>query len=155
MPNYCFNTLIVEGKEVDIRKFVDENKGEHSLSLIKSLPIPTDPSPENSVDWRSQHWGTTRDIDSKYSSTQWVSSTEYTVQFESAWSPPDTWVKYVSVLYPTLKFSLYYDEPNCRFRGNLVVDKGNVIQETCEEDYESCDEDSDDEDDDSRPDSVS
>jgi hypothetical protein len=153
MPNYCFNTLIVEGKEVDIRKFVDENKGEHSLSLIKSLPIPTDPSPKNLLVWLGENWGTTRDIDSKYSSTQWISPTEYTVQFESAWSSPDAWVKYVSVLYPTLKFSLYYDEPNCRFRGSLVVDKGNVIQETCEEDYESCDENSDDED--SRPDSVS
>lgn len=149
MPNYCFNTLQIEGEEEDIKKFIAANKGEHSISLMKSLPVPTDPSPENPMNWREKNWGTTRDIDSKYSTNQWVSPKQYDVQFESAWTPPDTWVKYIATLYKTLKFSLYYDEPNCCFRGNLVVDKGVIIQEICEEDYESSD------DEDSQSDSVS
>lgn len=154
MPNYCFNSLRVEGEEADIKKFIAENKGEHpnSITFTKSIPVPTDPSPENPRDWTEKNWGTTRDIDSKYNTSQWVSPKQYDIQFESAWTPPDAWVKYVSILYDTLKFSLFYDEPNCRFRGNLVVLNGRILQETCEEDYESSD---DDEDEESQPDSVS
>lgn len=150
MPNYCFNTLQVEGKEEDIKNFIEENKGDHSITLTKSHPVPIDPTPKNLRNWTDKHWGTTRDIDSKYNTHQWVSPTHYDIQFESAWTPPDAWVKYVGTLYKTLKFSLYYDEPNCHFRGNLIVDKGEVIQETYESEYESSSDD-----DESQPDSVS
>lgn len=152
MPNYCFNTLTICGTNVEITRFLEENVGEHSLCLAKSLPFPNDLSPGRKRSWKDTHWGTTRDIDSKYNTNTWVSQEKYEFTFESAWSPPDAWLKNIAKMYPTLQFSLFYEEPNSHFRGSLIVENTKILQETYDSDYEDSDSGWDA---DSIPDSVS
>ena len=143
MPNNFSNTLIVKGGEMNIRQFIDENAGEHSLTFTKSVPIPTDLSPENLLEWKIRNWGSSSDIDSKDNLSIRFKPTQHAFWFKSTESSINIWVKHVSVLYPDLEFSLHYGVSSY-----LVVKNGEIICEICDEDWEFSDEDS-------QPDSVS
>jgi len=139
MPNYCMNTLTMTGTTDDLKKFLSENQENEKstcVSLEKALPVPENTT--NPVVWRHNHWGT-RGIPGgdSYATMEWEKETVVNMQFESAWSPPDKWVKHVGTKYPSIVFELWYDEPNCRFKGYLKVENGKIVEEEYESDYES------------------
>jgi hypothetical protein len=136
MPNWCANTLTVTGDSEDVSAFVSENKSEdRALSFNARMPR----TPENGVAWGCK-WDA---IDSEVYVTDDENRAEYS--FSTPWGPPENWLFEVSKMYPTLEFTLWFDEESRAFRGETVVKNG--VKDTAmsyyEEDYEGSDDDND------------
>ena len=127
MPNWCENELTVRGDGA--MTFYEENKeeGEKDLSFAKSVPMPEG---EDWYSWNIDHWGTKWDAcDTHYA----YHEGEASYGFDTAWGPPEKWLVAVGQKYPNLRFTLDYSEPNMNFRGRMVVEEGEVVEEYCGE----------------------
>lgn len=143
MPNWCENTLTITGTEPDVNNFIDDNTGKEEgtleaqpLLFSKSYPEPEEADNEDWWDWRVSHWGTKWEpkfrLDEgieteikKGPGKERIKSATY--RFETAWSPPEGWLAYVSEKYPDLVFCLSYAEEGMDFGGVLIYEKGNLI----------------------------
>lgn len=96
---------------------------------------------DNWYDWNVNNWGTKWDADSKNDSD---SKTELSYSFDTAWSPPDNWLKNVSAMFPKLEFTLNYEEGGVGFKGEAYAFEGN-FSDNCEE-WDGRNEDDEDED---------
>jgi hypothetical protein len=142
MPNWCENTLTVEGAEKDVQRFKQLAKpkatqADVDLLLASLYPIPEgvyqgDLKPEefqkygknNWYVWCITHWGTKWDVDATLTNEL----PDFLVyEFESAWSPPVAWLKKVAQDFPRLRFTLIYDEPGMGFAGTAIADQGKLI----------------------------
>lgn len=152
MPNWCDNMLTIEGNRKQLKEFKNAVKDVNSdgdvlpLSLEKLHPIPKEldgtQSPpdkknkeliekygsDNWYDWCINNWGTKWDV-SNSSSIVSQSADQIKYHFDSAWSPPIEWLRFVSVLYPKLKFILDYEEGGMAFAGTATVEDGEVNNE--------------------------
>jgi len=114
MPNWCNNSISIQGGSNTIRTLWEEANKEGSGLLNAMKPMPkelegtTSPTPQegqagykgpqptvdgfdNWYDWRVQNWGTKWDIDPK-EGLEFTDNGDGTAQisgwFESAWAPP-------------------------------------------------------------------
>lgn len=161
MPNWCNNTLTVSGKKEDLQKFSEEVKDsyttetgqkiETALSLNKIIPMPealkgtiAPPSlrdkeliakygADNWYDWCHINWGVKWDVTGELN---YQEDESLCYIFDSAWSPPTKAIVKMSEKYPSLDFSLDYEETGMMFRGSLTVIEGEIVEDF-EEDIES------------------
>jgi len=155
MPNWCMNSLEMEGSEKDIAEFVEKAKKHEvrtnqldgkewiydtALSFDNFIPMPAElkdtRSPykgtvsesarlramygaDNWYDWCVEHWDTKWDVDASYSEAQRLFT------FDSAWGPPIKVILAMAKQFPTIKFTLEYEEGGMGFYGTLIV-KGDV-----------------------------
>ena len=139
MPNWCFNTLSVDGAASAITKFREWLAGE-PLTLQKIRPMPkeleettapvtsidADKSKEliekygsdNWYDWHVKYWGTKWDIEASEDDSN-VDNIYYS--FDSAWGPSLEATKYLSTLFPELTFTHKYYECGVGFAGSLTI----------------------------------
>jgi hypothetical protein len=117
MPNLCNNNLTVSGQ--GSKAFFDANGGE-SFSLQHA--VPSDGSRTSHIEL----WGTKWDVDGI---DAYCEQLNCVYNFNTAWSPPIQWVLRASKLYPTLEFSLEYEESGCDFRGSTTIQNGVVLAE--------------------------
>lgn len=151
MPNWCMNRLTINGNKEKVASFFDLIKGDSPdengnillFDFNKILPMPKEleiNSPtrsedkeiaasnlekfgfENWYNWKVSNWG-----------TKWNPSNEdldivnepdinnYSISFNSAWSPPCPIVIKLGELFPDLEFQLDYFEPSMGFAGCLSV----------------------------------
>jgi len=128
MPNWCWNTLVVQGHDSDeVERFVERNRGpEGVLSFNALVPMPEGISMAESVDegcdgrnlenwygWRLANWGTKWDLsdeDLELSGGPF----QQTYTFMTAWNPPLAWLRTVAPMFPGLRFTLHYskEDPN-------------------------------------------
>lgn len=73
--------------------------------------------------WRVYNWGTKWDVSDSYVS---VDEDKVAISFESAWSPPISWVHRVCEMYPDLKFELYYMEEGMGYCGKTIAENGEL-----------------------------
>lgn len=158
MPNWCENTLTVEGPEELLEKFFKAAEKEEQVLCFQNLhPMPEElegtSSPgemPNWYDWRVANWGT------KWNTGKSVERVENSFSFDTAWSPPESLFDKVAADYPELTFRLEYAEPGMNFAGFAEWAKGERIEsehgaledyewgkrhiweccEKCEEDYQ-------------------
>lgn len=52
-------------------------------------------------------------------------------EFDTAWSPPDSWLRTGAKFYPLLRFELSYEEAGCDFTGRLIIASGQVQSDVC------------------------
>ena len=157
MPNWCFNTLSIDGDAENITKFRNW-LGDAPLTLQKIRPMPkeleetTSPVPENQqdksaeliekygsdnwYDWHVKYWGTKWDVEVNEDD-----STDENIyySFESAWGPSLEATKYLSTLFPDLTFTHKYYETGVGFAGSLTI-KGEDYDEVvydCDDSKES------------------
>ena len=147
MPNWCSNTLEVSGE--DIEQFKEDVKSKDSEFSFESLiPIPDCEgltfeeikdklsetqlkecvfTKEGKFDWYDyciNKWGTkwdATDVDFNYDDDL------LTYTFQTAWSPPESWIIEVSQRY-NCRFELTSYEEGCDFWFHLVIDDGEVIE---------------------------
>ena len=133
IPNWCSNELSVRGDPKELKKFNKKarayEKNTTALSLNKLYPMPkklektiNKPSKEGMPDWwkwRVEHWGTKWDVKAELSWKDYDNKIDSSLNysFDSAWAPPVEWLKKVAKDFPTLFFSLKYDEPGMGFMG--------------------------------------
>lgn len=134
MPNWCSNRLFVSGPSEDVERMRREVRSSKDVvfDLEMILPTPRDlMQGQGWYDWRVSNWGTKWDVDD--AQMERISSNELEYSFESAWSPPSSVIKALGVNFPSLKFSLSYDEPGAGFIGRLEIEGGEVVKEECRE----------------------
>ena len=138
MPNWCQNRLIVsiteQGAPVDLKEFYEKaqkpeelaynSSGESAvykkfriLSLAALFPEPS-VEDHDWYDWRIDNWGTKWDVNAEIKSQE---SHQITYAFDSAWSPPSEWLKYIYTAFPKLHFELIFAECGNGFAGRSVA----------------------------------
>lgn len=186
MPNWCNNTLHVDGPEEDVKAFALKAKGvtanyndTHTSSewevfdeirkkalfsappdsdgyeqvfCFHSLhPVPVDfrrfpyddgsarkvgeaigePRTCGGYGWQSAHWGTK--WDACEASVEYQEPTAIGYSFDTAWGPPIEFLSKVSKDFPTLTFSLQYEEGGMGFAGEAEWSDGEC---TSDESYD-------------------
>lgn len=168
MPNWCQNSLHVEGSTADLAKFKEEAQGygpryapdsDHEkeregkevqrlniLNFHSLVPIPEEtleagyngrnsvssgnPKPTSGYDMEYLLWGT------KWGAQE-TSLDEYSdglmYSFETAWAPPEKWLKHMAPMFPALRFDLSYEESDMEFRGRVVRRGAVVLLDECME----------------------
>jgi hypothetical protein len=136
MPNWCENTLIVTGSNDRVKEFYERtlklDDREVTLALNNLYPCPDETDWYN---WRINNWGTkwecdVFDIKESKGELAW---SQLTIHFNSAWSPPDLWVKYVAEhIFPDLHFRLTYLETGVGFCGIIEGQNTDFQQENGE-----------------------
>lgn len=147
MPNWCHNTLIINGPGTDRDRFKDHGvdfnsaipyppefqrlddlarayEAAHPDAVFKLRPI--DGFNSGGREWREQHWGT------KWNACD-VSADErddgLRYCFDTAWAPPLPAVAMWSKAYPTLAFTLEFSEPLGDFAGTFRARSGEASLE--------------------------
>jgi len=133
MPNWCDNTLIVRADPSnlrELRKFakVVMSKSDDEVELLvfdNLVPVPQDIKDSgDEYQWCVDNWGTKWDATNTFASehTRIDGNGKTTIySFITAWSPPEEWVKRVAKLFPTLEFTLEYNEPGIGFSGSFSI----------------------------------
>lgn len=130
MPNWCQNTLIVSGNADQLKSFKESTiKWEGAECVFDMNILHPCPTPDDWYNWRIYNWGTKWNGD-VYNTHQDENS--LFIEFNSAWSPPSEFIKYVSRQFPDLDFTLTYMELGCFFCGKLEGSNGDFYEENCE-----------------------
>lgn len=126
MPNWCSNSLEVSGPERVLNAWVSnvERNAGGDVGLFGTFVAPA--YDEGQVNWYDAHcvaWGTKWDVE--------ISKLDFEkhddvvkLVFESAWSPPVTWLESMSRDWPSLRFALAFEEPGMCFMGYVVMKDG-------------------------------
>lgn len=126
MPNWCDNTLTIEGNQQDLFDFwLAVRSDKEHLSFSSLYPVPSILDSEAAYYWKIENWGTKWDVDNVGFS---INADGATFLFATAWSPPTPWVIYVSNIFPNLSFILSFNEPGMGFKGTAEVKNGNSIE---------------------------
>ena len=141
MPNWCNNELHVVGPEVDVAKFrekavdhspwpEDQTETPSRLNLHSLVPIPADVLAAGYAAgqrWEEANWG-----------CHWgachvqvdESPGRLHYWFDTPWCPPLMWLARVARDWPSLSFSLSYDEPGVCSKG-VASAQGEKMQDRC------------------------
>lgn len=127
MPNYCQNTLIVEGDKAQLADFKSRCIVEDKFTMNILLPMPR--GLDGWYQWSCDNWGTKWDAIDTYRIDESVAihpseTDSITILYSTAWSPNRFWVETVSKMFPGLKLLLYYEESGCFFCGQYEVVNG-------------------------------
>lgn len=165
MPNWCNNSLFVEGDLNELEDFKSKVLIPHehikdSMDFTMENLYPTPPElleMTSPVMWRgeaddaegkAEFEKMVSELESRYGYTDWYgwrianwgckwdANDSYVDEYDSeclgidyttAWSPNEGWIKYASEKYPNLKFRLSYEEPGVGFCGLLICEGGEVV----------------------------
>ena len=145
MPNWCGDTLTITGKKKDLDQFetalragLDPKTGKGDLFGI-FYPRPkwvTHGNPGHKCKgadwfhWSTGNWGTKWDVEVSIEDIEaGRCKKSLTLNFDTAWGPPTGFLLKASELYPSLVFTLEYDEPGMDFWGITVAVAGAPISE--------------------------
>jgi hypothetical protein len=78
--------------------------------------------------WRVHHWGTKWDLD-KDTEVECQERCFVRYRFDTAWSPPDAWLKATAREFPALNFELRYEEGGMGFTGRVRIEDGEVVDD--------------------------
>jgi hypothetical protein len=126
MPNWCFNSVEVEGPARVLTawvKNVERNAGSDT-GLFGTFVIPA--YNEDSSNWYEAHsvaWSTKWDVEiNKLDWDRYVDGVK--LQFDTAWSPPMGWLETMSRDWPSLTFKIAFEEGGMCFMGYAIVKNG-------------------------------
>lgn len=136
MPNWVYNSIVIEGKKADLKKFLDKAKhidegGVHDFSFWNFVTPPVDHleeyhadngwtkdpntgemvqsgnTPFNWYNWNIDNWGTKWDACEV--STEFIEGS-LLVQFSTAWDKPDPVFEAMTEQHPELSFDFEWEE---------------------------------------------
>lgn len=151
MPNWCHNSLVVDGEPAHVRVFVDRARGpkaddgrEQPLTLTAHVPEPS-LDPEAAYEWRLAHWGCKWDADfgDGLGTTMEADSADVDATLETLGavsedgsaifpfltpnSPPLAWLVGASREHSNLRFVLRWAEPGLELAGETTAVAGDVV----------------------------
>ena len=127
MPNWCWNDLTVmctKEHVAELQDFVEKSTSIKDTEFSFEGTLPRGDR-EDWYIWSLDNWGTKWDACEPH-----IHESEpqcFSVGFDSAWSPPCSWIQNIMHKYTNLEFELEYGEPNCCFAGTLTVHKAKNI----------------------------
>lgn len=163
MPNWCGNTLRVEGPAKTVEAMLEKGAAKDtalsfesffptpkdllgnqtsdpSLIMSNMHTAPADPKDDDWYSWRVRNWGTKWDVEWEMTDEEIFNGNKLVVlRGDSAWGPPLNGILNLSRLFPEISFSIRYAEPGMMFRGQFDAQNGEVTldeKEELTEDYE-------------------
>lgn len=137
MPNWCINYLTVNGDADSLRQFSANFRGQPLkwegagntpaggvCCLHALVPVPEDVIEDGADairEWCLENWGTQWDIGTYDETLLDAGDTHFTLEFETAWSPPTAWVESVAQRFPALTLTLSYYEDQLGYAGQLRI----------------------------------
>lgn len=125
MPNWCSNTLYVDGPSDALQRFrshlVVEDGGFSVLNTFRPRPAVL---ADDWYQWSLDHWGTKWADEGSYFAPDLVDDDALAIRMETAWSPPCEAIRYISSLFRDLRFTLMYVEEGMWFMGGTVFVEG-------------------------------
>lgn len=116
------------------KKLLEKDTTNNVETLIKA---PNNPKNDDWYSWRVRNWGTKWDWEMKITDEiEKGDKTALVMLGVSAWGPPIEGMQAIAHMFPTLTFSLSFDEPGMCFHGELNI-KGSEILDYWNEDYEN------------------
>jgi hypothetical protein len=122
MPNWCSNTIEIQGTKEQITKFVsflEEKNGKEWFDFF--IPTPTELKEEGWYEWNVQNWGTKWNCDAQ----DWMkvenpneNESSVTFWFDSAWAPPIALYEYIES-NTQLNITASYHEEGMTFVGEF------------------------------------
>ena len=134
MPNWSYNTTEITGDTETIAKFrtaIEATRDtttfsdDEGYSLLRTF-IPRPESVEKDgtcYDWSLNHWGTKWEDDNRMDDTD----RRILLIGQTAWAPPINGYMTVSTMFPTLTFTLGYQEESAAFVGAMTFRNGEVL----------------------------
>ena len=117
MPNYCENTLTLScANSTRLQTFYDDNYESESqiLSFDKLVPVPE--NEDNDSMWGTKWEAIRVSFEGQF--------TSFVYSFDTAWSPPLSWLQTVVRKYPDIRFELEFSESGCDFWGKYLYENG-------------------------------
>lgn len=142
MPNWCNNTITIQGSTETIKKLWDDAHVGEDFGLLQAMaPMPaelegtTAPSEEEGMpnwwNWRVSNWGTKWDIDDE--GLEYEDNGDGTASitgwFDSAWAPPIEAVSSFCDDMDGVSLELYYHESGMCFVGYWSSEGGDDYYE--------------------------
>lgn len=143
MPNWCSNTLIIDGDREALDDFLARNG--KSLDFNDYVPYPLryeimdalakcfgkqgisiiDGFNRGGYEWCIDHWGTKWNVNPD---AIFFNDTGHSLVFSllTAWSPPEGAIKAMSKAFPDLEFTLEFEDEFCNFWGTSVFHDGKI-----------------------------
>jgi hypothetical protein len=141
MPNWCDNTFIVSGDNIDdVTKWQTENTtvdkhGLYQVDFNGSVPMPDEEDGNNWYTWSLSNWGTKWNACYGCILESIGNDNELRYNFDTAWGPPREWFITMSAKYPKLNFAMHYSEPGMCFAGTMTRQDGYFDEvQRCDED---------------------
>ena len=99
MPNYCFNSLTIEGPAATLSKIRNLVNGEKNVfDFDRIIPMPAEI--EDWYDWHCENWGTKwNSVDARLD--DFSDCLEYC--FDTAWGPCEPVIKTLAEMFPDTK----------------------------------------------------
>lgn len=133
MPNWCSNSMSLNGPEDQVRAIIDavrpvedengyrDKDSDKDLTFTKFMPQPRDEQGEliGSTSWQYENWGTkwgdcdTDIVYEEYADGKGSASLGYS----TAWGPMSGLVKEISRQHPDVNIDIEYEEPGMNFFG--------------------------------------
>jgi Ferredoxin-like domain in Api92-like protein len=164
MPNWCDNTLTIEGTSEDAIRIMDAFRNNNPFNKIHKCPdelydqeahsyggsdedrarsdarravLKAKYGYESAYDWHCGEWGTKWDVDTNvYDETAFSLS----VSFDSAWSPPIELYRWINRHYPDVRLTWTYEEGGAGFQGEGYCEGDIFTDEVSDFDYDREDE---------------
>lgn len=126
MPNWCYNRVTVEGPAPDLAAFQSAIvKADGKASVLSNLVPRPDDIGDNWYEWSLNNWGTKWEDDMDISSI--TEPWRLILSGDTAWAPPIPGYVMASEKFPTLIFTMKWNEPGMCFMGAAVVKAGSVL----------------------------
>lgn len=164
MPNWCHNTLEVEGPKDEIAEFVNkarktppETEHEQPLFFANFVPEPDYDGKQDWWAWRCENWGSkwepnfgqpfiaigTEDSDPGAEKDQLdiqdldEETMRVSYEFDTPWGPPGPVIEAAAQQHPNLKFRFVWGEPGGDFGGKCEWAEGEAthFEEGAASDY--------------------
>lgn len=122
MPNYITNILCIEGKKQFLDKILPKP---NKFSFSSTIPAPQNNfKPRMSLNdplsnWFVDNWGTKWDAINPIIHTR--KTNKIILMFDTAWSPPDKWLKHIYLKFPEIKFYLVWADEDFPSSGYICT----------------------------------
>ena len=132
MPNHVYNVLEIHGEEKELKKFLKKNNGspEQPLDFNKAVKMPKGYDQNSKwYKWAVKHWGTkwnAYDIEI----TDDSKNGELIYRFQTAWSPPENWLRKLAKKWKTLEIEMCFEEEARMYPDGKFIAKGRQFKET-------------------------
>lgn len=132
MPNWCDNTLVINGEPERVTEFLEIIKSEDAVidfdtlvpmpSALRGRKSPDDQGAVTWYEWSVENWGTKWNACDAYIDEE--GKGDAVILFQTAWSPPVPWIEKVIKYFPWLSFELWWEEGGMGFAGIMEASNG-------------------------------
>lgn len=134
MPNYCNNSLYIEGSSDTMKNVIDFVKSsECAFDFDKIVPMPDNIyqgslgpkerelyGKNNWYDWSIENWGTKwNSVDAELDGDE--------IRFLTAWSPCDPVIAALAEMFPMMRFTYNFYETGMCFCGERIYENGKLV----------------------------